>query len=216
MADDSFPLKDVADDLENVNEGFDTSKEDDNLLNNELSSEPDEDKGSTGFGIFTGAVFIVSAVAGTGVLVLPVAIAKTGWYGLLILAVVGVTQTYTGILLGRCWVILQERFELYRRQTRYPYAAIGYEAFGPIGRFIVTVVIDVTLIGACVAFLLIISRNIEILLQLEYLQVCTVLPMVALALCPLVWFGTPKDFCCSLVLSSFDVRRLLRLRRLPS
>lgn len=36
MADDSFPLKDVADDLENVNEGFDTSKEDDNLLNNEV------------------------------------------------------------------------------------------------------------------------------------------------------------------------------------
>lgn len=58
----------------------------------------------------------------------------TGWYGLIIVFVIATTMAYTGILLGRCWIILQERFECYRHQTRYPFAAIGYESFGPVGR----------------------------------------------------------------------------------
>lgn len=177
--------------MKNVGSGG--GKDEQTLLFTEDTSDESGDRHG-GYGVATAVVFNVASIAGTGVLVLPNALAKTGWSGLAVLVSFAIIQMYTGILLARCWIILQERFERYRQQTRYPYAAIGYEAFGNIGRVIVTVTINVSLIGICVAFLIIISENVTVLLNIHNFNNCVMMAIVALLLCPLSWLGTPKDF----------------------
>lgn len=61
-------------------------------------------------------------------------------------------------------------------------------------RILVTLTIDVSVIGICVVFLLIISENATILFGLDDFPYCYKLAITAALLCPVTWFGTPKDF----------------------
>ncbi|XP_071845785.1 uncharacterized protein [Apostichopus japonicus] len=167
------------------------AREDDQLI---IQESDDPDHHGEGYGVCIATVFNIAAIAGTGILVLPNALANTGWSGLAVLVTLAIIQLYTGIILGRCWSLLQERFEIYRQQTRYPYAAIGYEAFGKIGRIIVTVTINTTLLCICVVLLLIISENVMILLNIHDLNHCIMMAIIVILLCPFSWLGTPKDF----------------------
>jgi len=58
----------------------------------------------------------------------------TGWIGIVLLPLCCVANGWCGILLGRCWLILEERFPEYKEQCRNPYPAIGFEVFGKPGR----------------------------------------------------------------------------------
>lgn len=149
-----------------------------------------------GLTVLTAAIFVVGEMAGSGVLSLPKAVLDAGWFGLVMILLCAVMSAYTGVILGRCWTILQDRFEEYREQTRYPYPAIGYEAFGNVGRYLVSFCVNATLFGVGTVFLLIASENIEELLASVHKDVsfCILLPFIALCLWPITWLGTPKDF----------------------
>ena len=63
-------------------------------------------------------------------------------------------------------------------------------------RYIVSVAIDVTLMGVCVVFILLISQNLQSLLAAAHadLSFCYWLIIVSVILAPLTWLGSPKDF----------------------
>ncbi|XP_033113774.1 amino acid transporter AVT1J-like [Anneissia japonica] len=146
-----------------------------------------------GLTIVTAGVFIVGEMAGSGVLALPKAVADTGWIGIVLIIVCAMASCYTAIILGRCWMIIQNRFPRYKEHVRYPYPAIGYEAFGNSGKHLVTFCVNFTLFGVSTVFLLIASENIQSLIS-HSLSFCAWLPVIAAILCPFTWLGTPKDF----------------------
>ncbi|XP_041453350.1 amino acid transporter AVT1D-like [Lytechinus variegatus] len=147
-----------------------------------------------GLGTITTGIFIVGEMAGTGVLALPRAIVDAGWFGLPLIIIAAIMSAYTGVVLGRCWTIIKDRFpEKYAGHTRYPYPAIGFEAYGKIGSYIVTFCVNATLFGVSTVFLLLAASNMELLVGKGF-SFCYWLPIIAACLIPLTWFGTPKDF----------------------
>ena len=59
----------------------------------------------------------------------------TGWIGIPLIVITCGCAGYLGIILGRCWLLLQERKpELYAGKCRRPWAAIAFEALGEHGR----------------------------------------------------------------------------------
>jgi hypothetical protein len=58
-----------------------------------------------------------------------------GWVGLVILVVWCGLATYTGIILSRCWTMVQDRHAEYRDQVRNPYPVLGQITYGKWGRY---------------------------------------------------------------------------------
>ncbi|XP_060551535.1 uncharacterized protein LOC132713072 isoform X2 [Ruditapes philippinarum] len=150
-----------------------------------------------GLGIITCAVFIVGEIAGSGVLALPAAVEGAGWSGLIIMVLCCLISAYTGNILGKAWMIVRKRnIEYQIGHVRYPYPAIGQEAFGRFGRNLVSISINFTLFGVGVVFLLLASINIANLLEPYWPDVsfCYIGAIVAGCLIPVSWLGTPADF----------------------
>ncbi|XP_059143845.1 uncharacterized protein LOC131931158 isoform X2 [Physella acuta] len=149
-----------------------------------------------GLTVLTTAVFAVGEMAGSGVLALPSALKGTGYIGILLNVLCALVSAYTGMLLGKCWLMVMNRYEEYQEETRYPYPAIGQVTFGKPGRLIVSCAINFTLFGVSVVFLLLSSQNIQSLVKDagRDISFCYWLIIVAGALLPLTWLGTPKDF----------------------
>ena len=120
--------------------------DDDNLQHHDDLDEPNGD-GFDGLTVFTAAVFIIGEMAGSGVLALPAAIVGAGWTGFGLLVLCCFASGYCGTVLGRSWAILRERHDKYKGHVRYPYPAIGEEAYGRWASLAVTICINITLIG---------------------------------------------------------------------
>ncbi|XP_076330553.1 uncharacterized protein LOC143236149 [Tachypleus tridentatus] len=88
-----------------------------------------------GMSVLTTAVFVAGEMAGSGVLALPESVVGTGWIGLVLIVFCCVNAGFCGIILGRCWTILEERWEEYEGKVRYPYPAIGLRASGRLMRW---------------------------------------------------------------------------------
>ncbi|XP_054713383.1 uncharacterized protein LOC129222852 [Uloborus diversus] len=166
------------------------------LLVNRLSDSDDSLKNEKkGLSVGLASVFIVGEMAGSGVLALPKALAEAGWGGLVLLFVICINTLYSVICLGRCWSILEERYEEYQDiKFRYPYPAIAYRAVGPKMRYIVSVCLQVTLMGVATVFLLLSSQLISSLASKLGVDFCFWILILAVILCPLMWLGTPDDF----------------------
>ncbi|XP_035825951.1 amino acid transporter AVT1J [Aplysia californica] len=149
-----------------------------------------------GLTVLTTAVFAVGEMAGAGVLALPFSMNGTGFIGILINVVCALVSAYTGMLLGKCWLMVMHRFEEHREHSRYPYPTIGQVTFGTPGRLLVSCSINLTLFGVSVVFLLLASENVQSLVSHagKDFSFCYWLVIVAAALCPIAWLGTPKDF----------------------
>lgn len=61
-----------------------------------------------GLSLLTAALFIVGETAGTGVLALPQAVAGCGWIGILIIILACFAAGFTGIFLGKSWLLLEQ------------------------------------------------------------------------------------------------------------
>jgi len=62
---------------------------------------------------------------------------------------VGTTTSYTGYLLGKCWLILRTRYPEYTEETVFdPYAEIGFRAAGIWGRYTARTCVDGTSFGS--------------------------------------------------------------------
>lgn len=88
------------------------------------------------------------------------------------------------------------RYEEFRGQVRDPYPAIGEKAVGRWGRIVSVVSITLTLYGGGCVFIVLISQLTGSLMAGAglHLNLCTWMVIVAAALTPLTWMGTPKDF----------------------
>ena len=59
-----------------------------------------------------------------------------GWYGLILISLACINSWYSASILGRSWIILEERWEEYRGKFRYPYPAMGLRSVGTWMRYI--------------------------------------------------------------------------------
>ncbi|XP_035662326.1 amino acid transporter AVT1J-like isoform X1 [Branchiostoma floridae] len=152
-----------------------------------------------GLTVITAALFLVGEMAGSGVLALPRAVVDTGWNGVVMLILCCAVAGHNGIMLGRCWNILQLRWPEYRDHVRDPYPAIGERAFGKVGKVAVSVCVNITLFGVATVFLLLAAENLQTLVQdlsphNSTFSFCFWLIILAGALTPFTWLGSPKDF----------------------
>ncbi|KAK3798013.1 hypothetical protein RRG08_034574 [Elysia crispata] len=162
----------------------------------DINGMPEPRESTQDLTVFTAVVFAVGEMAGSGVLTLPRALASTGWIGVPLHVVCAIASAYTGILLGKCWLMVQARYREYRTNTRYPYPAIGFVTYGKIGRMIVSCSIDLTLFGVSVVYFVLASQNIQQLVRYagKDISFCIWLLILAAALWPTSLLGTPKDF----------------------
>ncbi|XP_013403250.1 amino acid transporter AVT1C-like isoform X1 [Lingula anatina] len=150
-----------------------------------------------GLTVITACLFIAGEMAGSGVLALPRAVENSGWFGLVMIFVCCLISGYCGVLLGQCWIILQERWEEYRSDTRDPYTSIGVRAMGKVGKYSVSFANNVQLFGVGVVFLLLAAENIQSLAEnIGHTEIsfCYWNLLIAGFLTPFTWLGTPKDF----------------------
>jgi len=152
---------------------------------------------SGGLSYLWAAVFVVSNIAGSGILPMSSAISNAGWIGIPLIMITCATAGVLGVILGRCWMLLQQRKpELYAGKCRRPWAAIAFEALGPTARTFVSILNNVGLFGVSVVFMILCADNIASLTYeaLPQMNKCLWLLVVAAALWPFTWIGTPKDF----------------------
>jgi len=157
----------------------------------------DNEKKSDGLSYGWAAVFVAANIAGSGVLPMASAIVNAGWIGFVLIVVTCFSAGYLGIVLGRCWLLLQERKpELYAGQCRTPWAAIGFEVLGPCGRSSISLLNNIGLFGVSIVFLILCADNIQDIAKdaIPQMNTCLWLIVVAGALWPFTWVGSPKDF----------------------
>ncbi|KAG8184418.1 hypothetical protein JTE90_004588 [Oedothorax gibbosus] len=147
-----------------------------------------------GLSLWLASIFIVAEMAGSGVLALPRSFADAGWSGIGLLIFCCVISLYSGICLGRCWTILEERYDEYKDRNRYPYPAIAERAVGIKMRYFVSFCIDFTLFGVATVFILLSSQLIGSLAASLNISFCYWILILAAFLWPLMWLGTPEDF----------------------
>uniref|UniRef100_A0A0L8IEA3 Amino acid transporter transmembrane domain-containing protein n=1 Tax=Octopus bimaculoides TaxID=37653 RepID=A0A0L8IEA3_OCTBM len=146
-----------------------------------------------GISYITASIFIIGEIAGTGLLTLPKALEDTGWIGILVITLGCALSTFTGITLSKNWCILVDRYSEYMESNQHPYPTLGQITFGKFGRFIVSCCINITLFGGCVVFLLL-GATLLTDLTAPALPLCHSVLVIAGALVPISWLGTPKDF----------------------
>ncbi|KAL3694623.1 hypothetical protein R1sor_008274 [Riccia sorocarpa] len=99
----------------------------------------------------------MNILAGVGILSIPYAVSKGGWLSLGFLLLFGVMCLYTGLLLRRC---------MDADSTITSYADIGLAAFGPVGKFLTSVVTYLVLYCVLVEFLIMAGDNLASLFPL--------------------------------------------------
>ncbi|KAK9892898.1 hypothetical protein WA026_022578 [Henosepilachna vigintioctopunctata] len=149
-----------------------------------------------GLTVFSTFIFIVGEMAGSGVLALPKALVHTGWIGIVLIPILCFNAGYSGVKLGQCWEILEERFPQFRAHSRNPYAAIANAAVGPIGSKVVTISIRITLFGAGTVNLLLAAQIFQEILGIFFPTItsCSYFLVMAVCVTPLMWLGSPKHF----------------------
>ena len=122
-------------------------------VENVEKSQREKEVAEHGLGVITAAVFLAGEMAGSGVLAIPSAMVGTGnnflkklreitsyrlyflgWAGVALITLFCMNAAFSGTRLGLCWVMLEERYEEFRREIRDPYPSIGEKAVGRWGR----------------------------------------------------------------------------------
>lgn len=68
--------------------------------------------------------------------------------GIPMLIICGIISSYTGSLLGKCWLILRQRYPEYKdKHINDPYPKIGYRAAGKWGEIATRICVNFTLFG---------------------------------------------------------------------
>lgn len=149
-----------------------------------------------GLNVWTTCVFVVGVIAGSGFLTLPKAIEDSGLIGFLLVVLCCFVSAYTGDILGKCWTIVRDRHPEFRNgKVRYPYPAIGEEAFGKWGSAVISCSINFTMFGTTVVYILLAAGNIVELLPADSKWTCCYISLIIWGvMTPFTWLGTPKDF----------------------
>ncbi len=81
--------------------------------------------------MITTVLFVAGENAGAGILAIPHTINNAGWFGVPLMIMICFDAAVAACLLGKCWIILEERWPEYRVRCRNPYPEIGKMAYGP-------------------------------------------------------------------------------------
>ncbi|XP_050430990.1 uncharacterized protein LOC126839630 isoform X2 [Adelges cooleyi] len=157
-----------------------------------------ENQHTTGPGlkVWMAAVFVAGEMAGTGVLAVPWAVVNSGWIGFLLLFAFAVTAAYSGSRLGDCWAILEERYPECQASCKNPYPTIAFYAFGKKTSYLTSTCIQLTLFGAGTVYLMLVAQIVQKLLENVFpnLGFCSWLLLFSIAISPLMFLESPKDF----------------------
>lgn len=165
------------------------------------STQPGYGGRTDGLGYLRTSLFLVITTVGAGILALPRAMADSGWMGIIMIILFGVSVAFTVNKLGQSWVILEERWPKFRLPVRQPYMEIAEKAFGPIGRRICFGCVIFTLIGNGVTFIILISDMMNSIVP--ELSLCQWLLVTIAVLWPASFFSTPKDFWLASAMAVF-------------
>lgn len=154
--------------------------------------------GSKKLTVFFAALCVIDLFGVFPIVTLPKSLISCGYYGFPLIIFVFTLQTYTAVVLGRCWVIAEKLDPTIVSKSRYPYAAIAEKAFGQKMKLFVTILLDLTVFGAGVPNLLVASQNLQLLgLRISNgsfnFSFCYFLIFIGLFLSPLMWLGSPKN-----------------------
>jgi vesicular inhibitory amino acid transporter len=152
-----------------------------------------------GFGILITGLFIIGEIVGGGIISMPNALFRQGWGGIAVIVIVSFISGFTGVQLGRCWTILQERWpSVYLKHTQKPYPEIGFRAGGRWCKRFVSLCLQLTLFGTATVFLIIVGQNVA---RLTYsfapwvdFSFCYFILFAGLILLPFTYLGSPADF----------------------
>ncbi|XP_059488359.1 uncharacterized protein LOC132204082 [Neocloeon triangulifer] len=152
----------------------------------------------SGLSLLFATLCIVDLFGVFPIVALPRAIINCGWIGIPVALSVFTLQIYTARLLGRCWVMAERINPLIMLKSRYPYAALAEEALGLKASRLVSFLLDITVFGGCIPNLLVASQNLQLIgLKMSHwsfeFSFCYWLVLVGIALCPIMWLGSPKD-----------------------
>jgi solute carrier family 32 (vesicular inhibitory amino acid transporter) len=75
------------------------------------------------------------------IVTLPKSLISCGYYALPLILLVFSLQTYTAVVLGRCWIIAEKLDPSIVDKSRYAYAAVGEMAFGRTMKLFVTILV---------------------------------------------------------------------------
>ncbi|CAM1294452.1 Uncharacterised protein g1015 [Pycnogonum litorale] len=168
------------------------------------SSKQQTEEGSTqrscsstqhvGLSWWTAALYLAGEMVGSGLLVLPKIIDLSGWIGVVVFVVFISAVGYMTILLGRCRLLLIERWPSFQMNVRDSYSSIGYRAFGYPGKLIVAACLKANLFGGSVTLVLLGSQLAQSVMNFTCnLSFCHWVLVYGVVLIPLMWFATPKD-----------------------
>jgi len=164
----------------------------------ERGSQGSPSHNAHGYGIVVTALFIIGEMVGGGIISMPNAMYRQGWAGIAILVILATLSGFTGVQLGKVWMMLQERWpEVYLKHTQKPYPEMGYRAGGVWVRRLVSLCMNLSLFGTATVFLIIISQNVNRLLHNwtgTNVSFCLFILIVGFILLPATYLGSPKDF----------------------
>ncbi|CRK90026.1 CLUMA_CG003751, isoform A [Clunio marinus] len=148
--------------------------------------------------IFFATLCVIDLFGVFPIVTLPKALISCGYYALPLILLVFSLQTYTAVVLGRCWMIAEKLDPSIMNKSRYAYAAIGEMTFGQPMKHFVTILLDLTVFGAGIPNLLVASQNLQLLgLRITNgsfdFSFCYFLIIIGLFLCPIMWLGSPKN-----------------------
>lgn len=148
--------------------------------------------------LFFASLCVIDLFGVFPIVTLPRSLISCGYYGVPLMLLVFTLQTYTAVVLGRCWVIAEKLDPSIVRKNRYPYAAIADFTFGKPMKYFVTFLLDLTVFGSGIPNILVASQNLQLLgLRISDgsfdFSFCYFLLIIGLFLCPIMWLGSPKN-----------------------
>ena len=131
----------------------------------------------------TTVISYVCTTVGAGIISLPLALAESGWLGVLLIALTAVVCVQTANWLIACMYCQDEPLTSYE--------AIGVAAMGKPGKIIVAVFQNITLFGVCCIFLIIAGGNLSALIPSLSMHAWVLI--VGCVLIPVSWLKTVKE-----------------------
>lgn len=148
-----------------------------------------------GMSVLTTVLFVAGENAGAGLLTLPHTLNKTGWIGVPLMLIMCFDAAIAGSLIGKCWLILEERWPEFQASCRDPYPAIGQMAYGSKMKSVITLFIQLSSIGSsCVCLMVCAQLTSDLIDPNRVLSYGVWILIVCAAICPLMWLGTPVEF----------------------